>query len=477
MFGLVTVDAYKTQWFAGAISLPDKGGPVKSHRQLEDQDWVARFDAELKANPQEALEASAAVRQYFAEKNHTILEWVGWPLRPLFIPRKTLQFISRAMVEQLEKTRLALLEVCEDPKRLADISPLNPDFYRTIDMRGGLEAPCFLEYIRPDGFLYEDRWVWSEINFGNGAIVSSSYQEVVHELFSRCPILQKIGATQFDRPFQAYIDWVGSHAVDGEGPVRIGLLAHQGEWQTILNWPEKIVAQIYAAQEMFAAKGLQTFIVDETALELRDSHCFYQGEPLQGLCMITIGSTFMDDLDRLGTELKFLTGAQVANLPFLKPLASLAMDKGAMEWMTRNLTWPLEEDGFKMEIAATEFPHTGRAAEYRLNRENFVLKRSYEGKDTLMGITTPGRVWNRTLDRALKTWEYIIQDYSSLPVTTVPITKDGKTIEWVEVQVELSPFIVRGEYAGCMARYAPTRDGVILSPAPDDMGMTSVYAV
>lgn len=452
---------------------------MNSLRQLEDQNWVARFDAELRANPQQALDSSAAVRQQFADQGHTILEWVGWPLRPLFIPRSTLQYLSRAMIAQLEQTRLALLACCDDPDALVQISPLAREFYRIVDMRAGLEAPCFLDYLRPDGFLYEDRWVWSEINFGNGAIVSSSYQEVVHELFRHCPILKRAGVTEegLDRPFRAYIKWVKSYARPCNGVPRIGLLAHQSEWRTILNWPEKIVAQIYAAQAMFAEEGVHTEIIDEASLEVREGLCYSAGEPLDGLCMITIGSTFMDDLPRLETELHLLTGSRVGELPFLKPLASLAMDKGIMPWMTQNLEWPLQQDGFRVEIAPTEFPSQDRAVEHRTNRENYVLKRSFEGKHSLMGPTAPGRQWNRALHRGMETLEYVVQEYTPLPVTTVPITTDGKNIEWVEVQVELSPFIVNGEYAGCMARYAPKRTGVILSPAPDDMGMTSVYAV
>ena len=51
-----------------------------------------------------------------------------------------------------------------------------------------------------------------------------------------------------------------------------------------------------------------------------------------------------------------------------------------------------------------------------------------------------------------------------------------KDIHWIDVRVEVSPFIVDGEYCGAIARYAPDAQGLILSPPPADMGMTIVQS-
>ena len=44
------------------------------------------------------------------------------------------------------------------------------------------------------------------------------------------------------------------------------------------------------------------------------------------------------------------------------------------------------------------------------------------------------------------------------------------------VRFEVSPFIIDGDYAGAFVRYAPDREGVLLSPSPGDVGMTLVLA-
>jgi hypothetical protein len=69
-----------------------------------------------------------------------------------------------------------------------------------------------------------------------------------------------------------------------------------------------------------------------------------------------------------------------------------------------------------------------------------------------------------------------MQRYLRLPRTTLPVSRDGVTIEWIPVRVELSPFVIEGAYAGAIARYAPDAEGLILSPPPPEMGMTMVYA-
>jgi hypothetical protein len=40
----------------------------------------------------------------------------------------------------------------------------------------------------------------------------------------------------------------------------------------------------------------------------------------------------------------------------------------------------------------------------------------------------------------------------------------------------LSPFLVDGRYVGAIARYAPDAEGLIMSPPPENMGLTNVFS-
>jgi len=186
----------------------------------------------------------------------------------------------------------------------------------------------------------------------------------------------------------------------------------------------------------------------------------------------------MDEPELLTGSLKHVRGTRVGNVPLIKPLASLLMDKGTMPLMQETQQWPqTSESGFHFDLASTAFPSREHAAEYRHNQAAYVLKRAFDGKHTVIGCKAGGREWNKVLDDALRGQDYIIQEYVPLPRTRMPISTDGKTIHWVDVRVEVSPFIIDGEYRGAIARYAPDAQGLILSPPPPDMGMTIVYSV
>lgn len=452
-------------------------------RQLEDQDRVKAFDEALKKDPEAALAAARQARQHWAEQGVTVLDWSGWPLRPLFIPRTTLDFICEGMHRQLVKIRDLLVEGRGDLDNLTQKVPLHPDMFHQLITREGLEAENLLQLYRPDGFLYEDHWVWSEINLGNGTQVSNTYQEVLYDLFGRSPILKELGwdvDQGIGRPFQRYVDLVADYVPAKESPL-VALMIHSHEWQTILDWPERIVQQVELAQRRFQERGWRIELVHEDGLKVDPEHNCRLAEDDQlvdCVCMWSIGTSFMDEPERVRDEWPHLRGATVGKAPLVQPLAGLAFDKGLLPWMGTALEWPVVDPatGFQVRLPQTDYPDPERAAEYRTEREKWVLKRSFDGKDTVVGTSAPGRLWNRILGKAMNSFDYVIQEYATLPETEVPISVDGERIDWVPVQVEISPFVVRGKYVGGFARYAPSGRGIVLSPAPEGMGFTSVFA-
>lgn len=450
---------------------------------LEEQDAVAAFDRALKQNKRAVLEHRQTLRQRYAQQGVTVLPDGGWPLRPLFVPRRALEFLARALHRQFDALRRRLIPVAADPTALSRHIPLPSDLYRSVDMRAGLRSRNLLSIMRPDGFLLNNGFLLTEVNFGNGAMVSNAYSETLFHLFAGSPAF-KGGSwapkARLGRPFAATLQMIRARLAGVERP-RVALLAHHWEHKTILGWEPRVIQQLYFAQRLMQRAGIRNVLVNEEDLVVDRggvARTRKDNKPVDAVVMVTIGTSFMDEPHRLLGDLKHLRGSRVGRAPLIKPLASLCMDKGTMPFMHQELSWPcVMDDWFHVDLASTAFPVRRHAAEYRLHRERYVLKRAFDGKDTVIGVATGGRQWNAAVDDAVDQHGYVIQEYVQLPRTTMPISPDGKHIEWVQVRVELSPFIVDGRYAGAIARFAPDAEGIIMSPPPPDMGMTCVYAV
>src|SRR5690606_32732797 len=142
----------------------------------------------------------------------------------------------------------------------------------------------------------------------------------------------------------------------------------------------------------------------------------------------------------------------------------LLIDKGTLPLLSRLEGWPVvEADGFEVQCAATAWPRPDEAAALRTEKDHLVLKRSFTGKDTWIGPVTPGRQWNRIVDEACRTADYVVQEALPLARCSMPVVIDDR-IEWIDVRCELSLFILEGRYAGGFARYAPDAEGLVLSP-------------
>jgi hypothetical protein len=451
----------------------------------EDAAAVAAFDRALERNRSQVLERLAGFHEGWAQQRVTTLRNIGWPLRPLFIRRELLDFTARAIHRNFQRLTRKLLPLADSPEKLARKVPIDARVYRALDVKASLQSELFLELLRPDGFLFPDRYVLSELNFGNGSIVSNAYTEVLFDYYRTCPAMRAAGTDverQLPRPFQAYAQLIRRLIPPEVKKPFVALLAHSHEHSVILSWEERVIQQVYFAQRMLEAAGLPNRLVHETDVRVdREGQARLRtGRKVDAVVQITIGSSFMDEPWRLapGGDLSALRGPRVGNAPLLKPVVSVCMDKGTMPFFGQLPSWPARHrSGFEVVQAPTEYPEREHAAHYRLHKDDYVLKRSFDGKDTHVGRATHGRVWNTVLEQALGSWDYVLQRYQSLPRTVMPVALDERTIEWVPVRVELSPFIIGGRYAGAIARYAPDAEGLVLSPPPPDMGLTTVYPV
>lgn len=450
---------------------------------FERADVVEAYHERLRRDPGPVLELAARVREAHQARGIDLLDWSGWPLRPFFVDRARLDFIARGLHHQLDQLRRAMGRQAKDPVALAASLGLPPAFVSALQLTPALRSPELLSLLRPDGFLYGDRFVLSEINFGNGVLVSNAYTEVLHPQHAADPILAELGLAPdgLPRPFQAYLAMVRRRLRHPVRRRKVALLAHAWEWKVINGWEKRVRDQIDEAIRHMADAGLDAVVVHEDDLVVgADGWPYHKDEDLKfhAVLQITIGTSFMDEPERLAGDLAAFAAPRFGKAPFIKPLVSLCFDKGTMPWLQSAAAWPLAgPDGFRLEMADTHFPHLDDATRYRLDKDAYVLKRAYDGKDTHVGVSTPGRRWNRVLDQAVGSREYVIQKYHSLPETVVPVTPDGKSIEWVTVRVEVSPFVIEGRYAGAAVRYAPSAEGLVMSPPPVGMGFGTILPV
>lgn len=399
-------------------------------------------------------------------QGYDLLPWQGWPLRPFFFSLATLNSLSSQLTEALKNWGNA--SESKPAAELAEELRLDADALETLDYRSAFTDPNFTGFLRPDGFLFKDHYTVVEVNFGNGLLVSQAYADLLADYH------RESGLTA-PRPFEAYLDFL--RTLTDEEPETVGILACASEYETIMSWEKRVGDMVRFGRALFHSRGWSTVLLHEDDVEVspegkavvRDSQ-----KTLDLIVPLTINSTFFDDPDLLRGRYQHWTGCRVGRTPFFSPLSALCVDKGTLPWIAPHLTGTPE---FSVVIPPTEPPTEERAPVYRLNKDDWVLKRAFDGKDTHVGCSTYGRVWNARLAYALKSGGYVMQRYRPMPTTILPITPDGETIEWIEVSFEFSPFLVADKFAGSIVRYAPKATGLIMSPPPDNMGLGVAVAV
>ncbi|MBS1149542.1 MAG: hypothetical protein H6Q89_1240 [Myxococcaceae bacterium] len=454
----------------------------KVARFPEDADRVRAFDQALKKHRSAVTDLVHQHRADWARRKVTMLERTGFPLRPFFLHRQQVDFIASSLHQAFGKLFARLAAHATDKRWLQRNIPLAPGVWDALDVKAGLKADSLRRILRPDGFLYPDKYLLTEINFGNGIIVSNTYTEGVYDFFARSPAFRALGwdvAAGIQRPFLGYTEMIRGLVRPSAGRPQVALLAHSYEWDTILGYPKRVVQQIHYARKRLKAAGIDTVLAHEADLWVdARGRARVKGvpRPVDLVLMITIGTSFMDEPHRLTSDLSHLRGAKVGDVRLAKPLVSLGFDKGTLPFFRAMKLWP-RRDGkdFRVEIAPTLYPTPKHVRQLEREQDDWVLKKAFDGKDTHVGVSTAGRLWKRVLDEASRSQEYVAQRYASMPRARMPVLIDDKHLEWLDVRVELSPFIFEGRFGGALARYAPDAEGLVLSPPPEGMGLTTVF--
>jgi len=431
---------------------------------LEDQKRVAAFEASLENQREHLHDQLQELVACFPEAVEARLGCQAWPLRPLFLRRDRLEFIAGHLYSLLQAARERLLENCKDPEELAAALGFPPGILSRLDLQDSLNSRHLLSLARPDGFFYADRFVVSELNVGSGLLATLGYSEILYQWLQRSPAWAATGwdTNDLSRPLPRYLN-----CLDVKAGAHLALLAPSGEVKGIYPWEKTMYEQILGVH------GLTSELVEPAELELNGQGQLVRkgsGRPFDLLLQLTSGESFLSEPQVL-SDCPWLAGAHV------HPLACLTLDKGLLPWLgATGLSQPAcSPDGFELNFPRCFSPGAGQAEELRLEKDRFVLKRAWEGKDTVIGCATHGRAWNRAVAEAVGSSRFIAQEYFPLPTVEMPYLIEGQ-IQRISVRFEVSPFLVKGHYAGAFVRYAPDREGVLLSPSPSDVGMTLVFA-
>ena len=223
-------------------------------------------------------------------------------------------------------------------------------------------------------------------------------------------------------------------------------------------------------------------IVDENGLALdRTGNPVFcdDGLPVDLVMLITVNTSFLDEpaLMQEGGKLRPFGQASIGDTPVMKPLAGLVMDKGALPRLCRLGARQAMADGFAFEVAHTEFPCEYLPGLYESDREGWVLKRAWDGKDTHPGIKRSDAEWTRIVSRASRDHSYVAQRYVSMPKGRLPVLLDGEHLEWVESRIELSSFMFGGRNVGSGVRHAPDAEGHVMTDFPEGYGYTTALTI
>jgi hypothetical protein len=445
---------------------------------------VLEFDRLLRRHVTEVRDYTFLFHRRWERRGVTTMPGTGWAVRPFLLPASRLQFIASAFHAALGSLATAMSQAAKKRRSITRLLPFHPDFEECIDIRGGVASAAFLSHFRPDGFLFEDRFVLSEINYGNGIIVSCGYLEAAADYWRHHPVIKRLGwdVEQLHRRPLPWLIQIARRFARAVPSPAVALLAHSHEWKIIRGFPKRVMDQLRFAQRQFEKVGMRARLVTEEDVA-RDRHGTLRfeddGRRVDLLMFISIGVSFMDRPELLRTRggLAHFTRPRIGDTVVLKPLAGLVVDKGALPLLGTLSPTRRMQDGFRFELSPTEFPIERHPSRYLRRREEWVIKCAFDGKDTHAGITCDDETWEDVVHHASRGYEYVAQRYVSMPRADVPVLVDEKHLEWVPSRIELSPFIYDGAFGGAGVRHAPDAEGLIMTSFPRGYGYTSAFSV
>lgn len=384
-------------------------------------------------------------------------------LRPQFLTPE-----QEALVRYACKTIWGALD------KLSLVIPERPDL---VDLLGLTERerelvavdpgyPGFSTMARFDSFLIGDHLQFVELNGESPA--GPAYTEAMAEVFRQLPMMQEFEreyrvqgfetrAKLLETLLETYAIWRQNTGLYGETPV-IGIIDYEGL---------PTVPEFELIREYFESRGVKTVISDPRKLTYRDGRLYAGDVAIDLVYRRVLMNEFFDHWDDVQPMWHAYRDGKIcminnfrAKYLHKKMIFGLLTDGRLQELFT-----PEEQEAIRKHIPWTRKVQQGETDYYgkpidllafmRENRDRLVLKPNddYGGHGIFIGWESSESEWEDAIQQALGA-DYITQEKVTVSSADFPTVRDGLVFD--QMNVDLDPFVWRGEVEGFLTRLSGT---------------------
>jgi len=378
-------------------------------------------------------------------------------LRPHFLTpyqNDMLERITHVVMNMLEK----IINLYFEKNMFHQIIQLNTYEKELAAIDPGFKR-CIMN-ARLDAFLDDTSLSFIEFNCDSPA--GHAYSELQCEIFHNSNLLKSIKETydliwvnrrqmMLDALLEAYKQFGG----DQSKPHIV-----------ITDWHDvKTIHEFYILKDYFESQGFPTSIADPRELTLINNKLCIHEKPVDIVYRRVIVKEIISKQDAVKD---FLSACKNKMVCVVNSFRSKAIsNKSTLSILTDpqfDALFTKQENEIKYQyIPWTRNLSPGKVLygnkqidlfEYAIrHKDKFVIKPAdgYGGIDVHIGKYISANQWEDCLKKATKK-PFVIQEYVSIPEEEFPVFNDNSTISAKNRKVNLNPFAIAGQYAGCLSR-------------------------
>jgi uncharacterized circularly permuted ATP-grasp superfamily protein len=378
-------------------------------------------------------------------------------LRPHFLStyqNTMLENVTHVIMNMLEKIitlyfeknmfhQIIQLNACEK-----ELAAIDPGFKRCI-----MNA-------RLDAFL--DHRSLSFIEFNCDSPAGHAYSELQCEIFNNSKLLDTIKASY-------HLIWINRRKRMLEALLEAykqfgGNKSHPHI--VITDWHDvKTIHEFYILKTYFESQGFPTSVADPRELTLIKNKLCFNEKPIDIIYRRVIVKEIVSKQDEVNDFLSACKNKLVCVVNSFR--SKVISNKSTLAILTDpqfDALFTEQENAIKYQhIPWTRNLTPGKVLydhqqidlfEYAiLHKDKFVIKPAdgYGGIDVLIGKYSSDSQWNDCFEKAANK-PFVIQEYVDIPEEEFPVLHENLSITVEKRKVNLNPFAIAGQYAGCLSR-------------------------